>query len=86
MEANQSKKLHEDADLIDRLGGPAKIARSLGFEMPQGTRRVQNWKYRGVPPFLRVTRVDVFGPFPPPGPAQTSEDTDERRIVPVEGA
>jgi len=55
------KVMHKDAELIDALGGPADVARSLGFEMPKGTQRVQNWKYRGIPPYTRVTRTDVFG-------------------------
>ncbi|WP_369916507.1 hypothetical protein AB8810_10980 [Xanthomonas sp. NCPPB 3005] len=84
MEANPATKLHKDAELINRLGGPAKIARRLSFEMPQGTRRVQNWKYRGIPPFLRVTRVDVFGPFSPAGSEPQGEDPDADRIIPIE--
>lgn len=55
------KVMHKDAELIDSLGGPADVARRLGFEMPRGTQRVQNWKYRGIPPYTRVTRTDVFG-------------------------
>jgi len=54
--------MHKDSELIDRLGGPAEVARRLGFAMPKGTQRVQNWKYRGIPPYTRVTRTDVFGP------------------------
>lgn len=56
--------MHKDSELIDRLGGPAEVARRLGFEMPGGTQRVQNWKYRGIPPYTRVTRPDVFGAAP----------------------
>lgn len=56
--------MHKDSELIDRLGGPAEVARKLGFDMPKGTQRVQNWKYRGIPPYTRVTRPDVFGPAP----------------------
>lgn len=56
--------MHKDSELIDQLGGPAEVARRLGFEMPKGTQRVQNWKYRGIPPYTRVTRPDVFGPVP----------------------
>ncbi|WP_285311213.1 hypothetical protein [Stenotrophomonas maltophilia] len=56
--------MHKDSELIDKLGGPAKVAKKLGFEMPKGIQRVQNWKYRGIPPYTRVTRTDVFGPAP----------------------
>lgn len=62
MNAHTAVELHEDAELIDQLGGPAAVARALGFQMPRGTQRVQNWKYRGIPPFTRVTRTEVFGP------------------------
>jgi hypothetical protein len=59
-------ELHPDARLIDQLGGPAVVARMLGFEMPKGTQRVQNWKYaeRGIPEVIRLRRPDVFGPAP----------------------
>ncbi|HHA2739648.1 TPA: hypothetical protein ACOFBV_000834 [Stenotrophomonas maltophilia] len=56
--------MHKDSELIDKLGGPAEVARKLGFEMPKGIQRVQNWKYRGIPPYTRVTRTDVFGAAP----------------------
>jgi hypothetical protein len=57
-------KYHEDADLIDRLGGPAALARALGFDSRIGVQRVQNWKYRGIPEIERLRNPDVFGPAP----------------------
>ncbi|KPG65810.1 hypothetical protein AN993_21165 [Stenotrophomonas maltophilia] len=65
--------MHKDSELIDQLGGPAEVARRLGFAMPKGTQRVQNWKYRGIPPYTRVTRTDVFGPAPTEIEQQTPE-------------
>ncbi|HEL3236827.1 TPA: hypothetical protein UMZ03_001871 [Stenotrophomonas maltophilia] len=65
--------MHKDSELIDQLGGPAEVARRLGFAMPKGTQRVQNWKYRGIPPYTRVTRTDVFGPAPTDIEQQTPE-------------
>lgn len=65
--------MHKDSELIDQLGGPAEVARRLGFAMPKGTQRVQNWKYRGIPPYTRVTRTDVFGPAPLDAEQQTPE-------------
>ena len=52
---------HPDAELIDRLGGPAEVARKLGFD-PQagGVQRVQNWKQRGIPEVIRLRRPDLF--------------------------
>ncbi|MGH8032718.1 MAG: hypothetical protein ACREO8_10230 [Luteimonas sp.] len=55
-------KYHPDAALIDRLGGPAELARKLGFDSRIGIQRVQNWKRRGIPEILRFKRTDVFGP------------------------
>jgi len=57
-------ELHPDAALIDQLGGPTNLARALGFDMPRGVQRVQNWKYRGIPELLRLKRSDVFGQTP----------------------
>ncbi len=56
---------HADAALIDRLGGPAVLAKRLGFDPSSGgVQRVQNWKARGIPELLRYQRADVFGPPP----------------------
>jgi len=56
--------LHPDAVLIEGLGGPTAVARALGYDLPKGVQRVQNWKYRGIPPYTRLSRQDVFGPAP----------------------
>lgn len=59
-------RLHEDAALIEALGGSASVARILGYSQPHGTRRVNNWKHpdRGIPEVIRLRRQDVFGPAP----------------------
>lgn len=57
-------KKHPDARLIDRLGGPAELARTLGFPVRLGVPRIQNWKSRGIPEVIRLRRQDVFGPAP----------------------
>jgi len=51
-----------DADrrLIESLGGPAKLAKLLGFDPDGGTQRVQNWKVRGIPAGVRLARPDIF--------------------------
>ncbi|MDR3386841.1 MAG: hypothetical protein P4L92_07290 [Rudaea sp.] len=51
-----------DADrrLIESLGGPAKLAKLLGFDPDGGTQRVQNWKARGIPASVRLARPDIF--------------------------
>ncbi len=56
---------HPDADLIDRLGGPATVARALGFDTQKGgIQRVQNWKSRGIPEIVKLRRPDIFGEAP----------------------
>jgi hypothetical protein len=51
----------DDATLIDRLGGPAKLASTLGFDKG-GTQRVFNWKARGrIPSDVKLERQDLFG-------------------------
>jgi hypothetical protein len=51
----------DDATLIDRLGGPAKLAANLGYG-PGGTQRVFNWKARGrIPSDVKLERQDLFG-------------------------
>jgi hypothetical protein len=52
----------DDATLIDRHGGPAKLAASLGYG-PGGTQRVFNWKARRrIPSKVKLERQDLFGP------------------------
>lgn len=52
--------LHEDAALIDALGGSAQLARSLGFASAGAVQRVQNWKYRGIPEVIRLRHPEAF--------------------------
>ena len=37
-----------DKALIKSYGGPAKLARMLGFSPSSGTQRVHNWMKRGI--------------------------------------
>ena len=48
-----------DKDLIESLGGSAKLAARLGFSV----QRVENWKERGIPARVRLDHPDVF-PLP----------------------
>lgn len=64
MDTETTPKQHPDAALIDFLGGPATVARMLGFDPKGGTQRVQNWKSRGIPEVVKLRRPDVFGPAP----------------------
>lgn len=53
-----------DAKLIQRLGGPAKVASLLRFKQPGGTQRVHNWLTRGIPAKVKLERPDLFPPQP----------------------
>lgn len=55
--------MKSDADIIDELGGPAKVAELLKFRPESGVQRVQNWKRRGIPSEIRLAHLDLFG-FP----------------------
>lgn len=52
----------EDDQLIESLGGPARVAELLGYDKVGGTQRVHNWKARGIPPAVKVLRPDLFMP------------------------
>jgi hypothetical protein len=52
--------MNTDSDLIDHLGGPAKVAELLGFDKHGGTQRVQNWKTRGIPAAVKLAYPSVF--------------------------
>lgn len=50
-----------DAQRIADLGGAAKVAELLGFERRLGgVQRVHNWTVRGVPPEIKLSRLDLF--------------------------
>jgi hypothetical protein len=49
-----------DAQIIEGLGGPAKVAELLGFKSEIGTQRVHNWKVRGIPAAVRLKHLDIF--------------------------
>lgn len=50
-----------DAQLIEQLGGPAALAKRLGYDKTNGgVQRVQNWKKRGIPSAVKLEHPDVF--------------------------
>jgi len=54
-------KSQADIDLINALGGPAAVARLLGFPRIPGTQRVHNWRSRGhIPADIKLLRPDLF--------------------------
>ena len=54
--------MKSDAELIDALGGPAKVAQLLGLGKAGGVQRVHNWKERGIPARIKLARPDLFVP------------------------
>ena len=50
-----------DAQLIESLGGPTKLARMLGYKGASGSRRVHNWIKRGIPPRVKLENLAIFG-------------------------
>lgn len=55
-----TKTDHHDWALITYLGGPAKVARLLGYESRGGIQRVQNWRYRGIPAEVKLAFPEIF--------------------------
>lgn len=52
---------HPDADVIESLGGPTKVAELLGLlSKPGAVQRVWNWTRRGIPPSVRLEHQDLF--------------------------
>lgn len=51
-----------DADIINALGGPTKVARLLRLKPTGGTQRVQNWMTRGIPSHVKVAYPQLFMP------------------------
>ncbi|WP_419687243.1 hypothetical protein ACN22W_08310 [Burkholderia theae] len=51
---------HPDWQLIERHGGASKVARLLGYSEKGGAQRVHNWKYRGIPPEVKIQHPDLF--------------------------
>lgn len=58
---DQPDNTHPDASLIKDLGGPAKLAETLGYDKAAGgVQRVQNWTTRGIPAAVKVQHPDLF--------------------------
>lgn len=52
--------MDSDSELIDSLGGPTKVAELLGLDKRGGVQRVHNWKTRGIPAAVKLSRPDLF--------------------------
>jgi hypothetical protein len=49
-----------DKELINSLGGPAKVAEMLGYPKVIGTQRVFNWTKRGIPAQVKLDHPHIF--------------------------
>lgn len=49
-----------DKELIERLGGPTRVAELLKFPKAGGAQRVQNWMTRGIPSRVKLDHPDIF--------------------------
>ena len=46
--------------IIRKLGGPAKVAKDLGFEGKRGVARVCMWQKRGIPSKILLDHFSYF--------------------------
>lgn len=56
----QRFKMNNDRQIIQDLGGPAKVAEMLGYDKSGGTQRVSNWLSRGIPSKVKLQHPDIF--------------------------
>lgn len=52
--------------LIDAHGGDTALAKKLGLPTPAGSRRVHNWRARGIPPRIQIDHPELFRAIPSP--------------------
>jgi hypothetical protein len=62
MSTPTKSEITKDRALIRRLGGATRLARMLGFQMPGGAARVNNWRTRGIPPAVKLQFPDWLLP------------------------
>lgn len=55
-------QVERDAELIQRLGGPSKVAELIGIDKRGGAQRIQNWKVRGIPAEVKLKHMGIFMP------------------------
>jgi len=64
-----------DRELIEHLGGPAKVAELLKYDKNGGVQRVHNWMARGIPARVKLEHPDIF-----------LRDSQSIRITPLQRA
>ena len=68
---------HQDAQIIQKLGGPTRVADLLGLSRYGGVQRVQNWTIRGIPSHVKVSHPALFMPHLVEVIANTSQTSSE---------
>ncbi len=64
----------DEPHIIDRLGGPTRVAELLGIAHEAGAvQRVSNWKRRGIPARVLLDFPDVFRDAAVPSPTEERE-------------
>ena len=52
--------MFNDKQLIQSLGGPANVAKTLGYDKLGGVQRVNNWMSRGIPSKVKLEHPEIF--------------------------
>ena len=52
--------IENDRAIIERLGGPARVAEMLKLNKFGGVQRVSNWVRRGIPAQVKLDHPDIF--------------------------
>lgn len=53
--------MESDKEIIEALGGPAKVAELLKYDKSKGgVQRVNNWVSRGIPSSVKLAHPDIF--------------------------
>lgn len=59
--SGQKTKQTADAEFIEKLGGPTKLAEILNYDKKVGgVQRVQNWITRGIPSSVKIEHPEIF--------------------------
>lgn len=60
MNTQTKTPLDLDRELIATLGGPAALAKLIGYTYPGARQRVQWWTVRGIPSDVKLANPDIF--------------------------
>ena len=49
-----------DAELIEKHGGPTKLAKKMALPEKWAAQRIHNWKTRGIPARVKLAYANLF--------------------------